>query len=69
MIGESEPLEALDGRSKLEQARDAVLSAAEMAQETTVTVARAIDTARASPAVPLIASRNGRAQRRFILSR
>lgn len=46
MIGEGEPFETLDGPSKLEQAKDAVLSATETAQEAAAAVARAVDDAR-----------------------
>ncbi|MBR0695815.1 hypothetical protein [Bradyrhizobium lablabi] len=52
MIGEGEPLQHSDGRSKLDEAKEAVQAAAETVKATTQTVADAIDAGR-KPGAPL----------------
>ena len=43
MIGEGEPLQDIEGPSKLEQAKEAVQAAAQTVKETTQSVADAIE--------------------------
>ncbi len=52
MIGEGEPLQDLDGPSKLDKAKEAVQGAAETVKATTQTVADAIEAGR-QPGAPL----------------